>query len=169
MYKRAGCRLAQVEELSCCWNRATVWAGNQALWGHGRQGMEEQALLKYMGKSPRMESFNPWYLVSGEFLHFYQRLMWPAYVCTAHQCMPGQAAGQVLFCPLSSHPCVCWAGQSAHLHQPQDGWSSHLGDMWVEAAEGSFLLLPGKCPPTQLQPVKARYYHATTLSLQWQQ
>lgn len=40
------------------------------------------------------QCLNPWCLVSGEFLHFYQRLMRPAYVCTAHQCMPGQQAAR---------------------------------------------------------------------------
>lgn len=75
--------------LSCCWNRAIVWAGNQTLWGHRmtRNGGTGSSHLE-------MESFNPWCLVSGEFLYFYQRLIWPAHVSTAHQCMPGhQAAG----------------------------------------------------------------------------
>lgn len=58
-----------------------------------------------------MESFNPRCVVSGEVLHFYQRLMWPAYICTAHQHRPGhQAAGSGSVSPPQFSPIPVFVG-----------------------------------------------------------
>lgn len=132
-----------------CWNRDIEWAGNQALWGHRktRHGGTGSAWEKYMGRSPRMESFSPWCLFSGEFLHFYQRLMWPAHVCTVHQCMPAhQAAGSGSVSPPQFSPISVFVGLGSALLWGTHGlvevltWETH--EWRMQKAFSCFLFPP---------------------------